>query len=151
MKALLLVLVLLAPAFADIRPGPQKPEIEMKLVKNGQPYKGEVKVTYLCSEQEGRGSDSPVAPYDVELSCSEGKCTNEEWYYKFNPCYYSKGSFLIETPDGPLTTKEMDFTKGQKYSLEIDVENNSVLEKNGVCAGFALLAALALFGSRLGF
>lgn len=150
MKAFVFVLLLASPLFADIGPAPQKPEIVISLVRNSQPYKGAVKVTYLCSEQEGRGSHSPVAPYDLELSCIEGRCTNENWYYKLNPCYYSKGSFLVETPDGLLTTKEMDFSAGKRYSLTIDVENNAVWESPGLCAGFAVLALLVAL-ARLGF
>lgn len=129
MKKFLIGLLLFAAVFADLGPGPSPPDITLNLIKAGSPYTGNVTVTFLCKGANSSEPRGAVEPYNVELSCTKGKCVAGNWYYKFNPCFYGNGSFEIESEGRKVVTDEVSFEKeGGTYDFTVDVETGNINE-----------------------
>jgi len=111
-------------ALADVGPAPAKPEITVTFHKGGTPYTGEISAMYRCWDDIA-AEDGPMGQTDVGLSCSGGMCTNDEWSYEFNPCYYPTSGEIIFQLDGgePLKAEgELAFPEGERYSVLVDVD-----------------------------
>ncbi|VVB66248.1 Uncharacterised protein [Candidatus Gugararchaeum adminiculabundum] len=108
---------------ADIGPGPDPPSFTLTLVSNGATYSGPANVTYLCSKATDRNENpqNSVAPYDLELKCEKGICTNSGWYYKFNQCFYSSGKFQAIVNGQTFTSDEVSLEKAGTYTFTLDV------------------------------
>ncbi|MBI4399714.1 hypothetical protein HY570_03100 [Candidatus Micrarchaeota archaeon] len=120
-------LLLVSPVLADFGPSPERPVIEINLFKGTEKYTGTANVTYLCSQATERGEPkNAVKPGDLDLQCSQGKCTNTGWYYKFNPCFTSKGKFQVITEGRSAVTEEVSFESPGFYSLDVDVETGKI-------------------------
>ena len=111
-------LLLLAPlAFADIGPGPVAPSIQVNLVENGQPYDGPMMLTFICSAPDA--SDSPVGQREMEFACERKVCTNGNWFYKFNPCFYpenGKFRYILTKMEGPVIASGSALNSVQRIS-----------------------------------
>ncbi|VVB57008.1 Uncharacterised protein [uncultured archaeon] len=120
MQILLLALLLMAPVLlADIGPPPPRPQIMVQVTENGTPYMGEIRAVYHCpnaGEEQGT-----VSPYNVNLTCKQGTCTNSNWYYKFNPCYYSQGFVEVSAAGKTVSTPEMDLKDAGPYQMRVDL------------------------------
>jgi len=127
-------LLLLAPlAFADIGPGPVAPSIQVNLVENGQPYDGPMMLTFICSAPDA--SDSPVGQREMEFACERKVCTNGNWFYKFNPCFYpenGKFRYILTKMEGPvIASGSASFPASGDYALVLDVGTNMLSQGNG--------------------
>ncbi len=116
--------------FADAGPGPAPVDFTVDLMKEGKPYVGEAEMAYLCSNATERGLSRGVEPGDVALKCTAGKCINEEWYYKFNPCFYSKGRLEAKVEGQTVTSEEVSLESGGSYSFNFDVETGEIKQTN---------------------
>ena len=142
-------------AFADVGPGPDPPQITVNLVANHQPYTGSATATFLCSDVNSSDNaiTSPVAPHNVELSCANGKCVNDGWYYKFNPCFYSKGKISVQAEGKTTVSPEYSFESPGSYILYADVAGgewefppDAPIPDIGLCGSLGLiLLPLAAF------
>ncbi|VVB98418.1 Uncharacterised protein [uncultured archaeon] len=148
MKYALALLLISALACADVGPAPPKPEITMVLIKDGVQYTGPVWASYNCTE--AGESNSIVGERTAQFTCTNGTCTNDAWFYKFNPCYYPKSGHMEYTFDGKLgywSTANMAFDQGIAYRVEIDVDKQSVKKINltpGLCPLALAPSALVL-------
>jgi len=155
--ALVAVLTLAAICFADAGPGPPQPEITVKFTKNGAPYTEEARAIFHCGEVPLEGT-SPMAPRDMELTCSDGICKNERWFYKFNPCFYAKNGsikYILGGGDAFQTTDEnIGFPEGKAYEITIGSENGGYQtnESAKLCPlsilGFGVLGFGIILGRR---
>jgi hypothetical protein len=145
-------LVLASFLFADVGPAPPKPNIEVGFVKDGSPYSGPVTLIYHCNEADE--SSSPVGQREVTFSCNKGTCRNDEWFYKFNPCYYPKdGYFKYKIGEGEFKqSANKNFNESGTYSTTIDADKGdfTISSKSSCNTGLvlALVAAGALFVRR---
>jgi len=125
--AIALLLLAVPIAFADVGPGPSPVGVMVKVMKNGAPYTGAVEMTYLCSDATERHATpkGSVDPYDMEMTCSEGSCTRPQ-YYKFNPCFYSKGRFELKADGKTVTSEEVSLESPGGHDFEMDVANGTL-------------------------
>ena len=148
-------------ASADVGPSPASAEINVQLQINGISYGGISQITYHC----GGSNDTSMGAVDqkqINLSCnSAGVCTNSNWFYKLNPCFYSSGFFSYEHENKTMQTEMMNFTKPGTYDgfIEVDSGNSAMSYKqpgisddlDGFClVGFVFpaLVVAALYGIR---
>jgi len=140
-------------ASADVGPGPEKPDIIIRLTKNDSLYGGISSITYHCN-----GSLSPatgaVEMGTINLSCTNGICKNDNWYYKFNPCFYSSGYFSYEYDGKAYQTEWLNLSDSRKYDYKVDVETGAFTSQIAVpkwvydiCFGSALILPLAVLGA----
>src|SRR4030042_5342999 len=119
MKMLFLVAAFMAlggMVFADVGPGPDPIDVAVNVVENGAPYTGAVEMTYLCSDAEVRTTEpkGSVDPYDMVMECEAGECVRGA-YYKFNPCYASKGRFELKVGSNTVTSPEVSLESAGTY------------------------------------
>jgi hypothetical protein len=122
-----LLLFALSLVSADVGPGPSPVGVMVKVVKNGAPYTGAVEMTYLCSDAAERHTDpkNAVDPYDMQMTCSDGSCTRPQ-YYKFNPCFYSKGKFELKADGKNVTSQEVSLETSGGHNFEMDVATGAL-------------------------
>ncbi len=139
---LLIICFLASVIFADVGPGPSAPEVKLNLLENGKPYTGEATANYLCSLATTRGPPTgSVEPGDVQLECANGVCTSSGWYYKFNPCFYSKGKFEITAKGKTVITPEVSVENGGPYSFDVDIATGAIANQGPQsCLGAILFA-----------
>jgi hypothetical protein len=132
MKAMMVFLMLAACplAFADIGPGPETPEITVTFTKDGDVYTGPLSVMWRCNEPAiGNDTESgAVGQRIVHLSCQMGVCTNENWFYKFNPCFGADdGHIRYKTADQADYSSTGTLSFGPYGgSLTIDIDTGQV-------------------------
>jgi len=132
MAYFLAFLMLVAPIFADIGPGPAAPSLKVRLVRNGAPYTGDANVTFLCSLATERGPPpGAVEPGDFQLECSAGNCTNSGWYYKFNPCFASKGRLEAVADGKSAVSGEFSLASGGSYDFKLDLDTGALTNSSG--------------------
>ncbi|MDD5337214.1 MAG: hypothetical protein PHS02_01905 [Candidatus ainarchaeum sp.] len=138
MKKLALLIIILAGAviFADAGPSPPKPSITVNLFRSGAPYTGQAELMFVCALENA--SDSPIGQREINMTCSNGKCTNQEWFYKFNPCYYPDvGYFTYRLPgeNYSIPKNVFSFNESVVYEVKLDVGtgDSSVAVKGPVC------------------
>ncbi|MCX8199992.1 MAG: hypothetical protein N3G76_00820 [Candidatus Micrarchaeota archaeon] len=132
--------------FADVGPTAPRPQITVSLVKGGNPYTGSAEVEFVCLE-EGPESDSPVGKRVARLACNKGICTNEDWFYKLNPCYApGQGKFRYKLGEWE-TYKEtglFDFSRPGQYKVAVDVDTGIYTQEWSDCQDRgALIGAIA--------
>ncbi len=149
--ALLLVLLFSSISFADIA-APMKPLVQLNITNNGQPYLGEVNVTYLCLETQNESAGR------IALLCQNGSCNNgisysyADWFGPGSSCFYSKGRFIVEAEGTTTTTDEVSLEQEGDYYFEFDVgtgrltasEKNPKPPEPNPCCPSAALAGLVL-------
>ncbi|VVC02690.1 Uncharacterised protein [Candidatus Burarchaeum australiense] len=128
--AAIVAIVLLALgglAFADIGPGPDPAYVMVTLTSGGAPYAGEAAMTYLCSKATERKltANNSVEPIDVLMACEAGKCIRGA-YYKFNPCFYSNGSFELAVNGKTVTSREVYLESPGNYEFSMDVNTGAL-------------------------
>ncbi|MFH1785470.1 MAG: hypothetical protein ABH842_03495 [Candidatus Micrarchaeota archaeon] len=110
---------------ADIGPAPSPPAVKVYLVKtDGTPETSIMWITYHCMGVENADS-STMAIYPVNFSCVDGLCTNDdEWYYKFNPCFdFPQGYFSYELNGAQKRTENFETDSSyDNYELTFNVE-----------------------------
>jgi len=138
--------------FADIGPGPATPDITIRFMDNGTPYEGEISAIFHCSEPAISGS-SPLADRDIELVCDKGVCHNDNWFYKFNPCFYPKTGRVMYGVGGDaiIPSEGMAFTEGKAYEVKVDVGTGKVSQDSGlkICPFGMLLLGAGFFAVAL--
>jgi hypothetical protein len=150
MRFALVALLLCVPfAFADAGPSPAPPKVIVHLVKNGQPEASVTEITYHCMGTADTNTSNAVEPYPVKFACSGGKCTNEEWYYKFNPCFsFPEGYFSYVLDGKAVRTGTFNTTdKYDNYEMTIDAPTGQVTSSvgtSGSCLPALLLPAILL-------
>jgi hypothetical protein len=99
----------------------------VKVLKNGQPYTGTVQMTYLCSDATVRKTVplGSVDPYDMVMECTGASCTRPQ-YYKFNPCFYSKGRFQLAADGKNVTSQEVSLETSGGHNFEMDVATGAL-------------------------
>ena len=154
----LLALVLAVPlAFADVGPSPAKPTVVVNLVTNGQPEGSVEWVTYNCLGAEEEAVDNAVAPAPMNLTCSNGRCTNDgAWYYKLNQCFSFPGGHFTYVLDGrSLRSGDVEFeSEYDNYEITIDAPTGQVKSTFGSggsasCTGAALVLGLVAAGAAM--
>ena len=143
--AVIMIFAFMGIAFADVGPAPPAPNIEVSLFKNGALYTDEASVAFHCVSLEPEG-ESPVGNRDVNLTCSNGICKNEDWFYKFNPCYTPDNGVLrykLKGWDSYKETGSFNFSNPVKYEIVLDVDNGNytTTSKTG-CLGMIALAGI---------
>lgn len=149
-----LVLALFGMAYADVGPSPAAPSITLRVLENGEPYTGYVEVTYICSEElppDVEPDDDLFGIY-MPLECEDGVCTNYDWYYKLNDCFYSSGVFEMKNGGETKSSIEVDLTSPGDYEFSFDVETDVFLtlkhepkqQINICCGSFLMLVLLPL-------
>lgn len=153
MKYALLLLLLCSAAFADVGPGPAKPDITVTFTKGGAPYSGDATLVFHCLENvSGSGA---VGENEVAFTCSSGVCRNENWFYKFNPCFHpSRGYFMYATGgDALVRSSEVSFEQGG-WNVVIDADTGEAsqsLEQRFTCPfPLMVLASLSILAFRAG-
>lgn len=153
MKTLLAISALLifsSLVFADIGPGPAKPVISIKVFGGQQPYNGYLEMVFHCNEP-GEEADNTIGEREVTLSCSNGACTNDQWFYKFNPCFSDSGGYLkyktSENQNYRTTTTFSYETAGVDGELDIKSGLFQVSSSEpGSCAAGGAMMILLLLG-----
>jgi len=129
----LLILLASSLAFADLGPGPMAPSIRVTLLENGQPYDGPMMLTFICPAPDA--SDSPVGQREMEFTCERKVCTNGNWFYKFNPCFYPENGtfrYILTKTSGPvIASGSASFPASGDYALVLDVGTNVLSQGNG--------------------
>jgi len=129
---ILILCILASVIFADVGPGPEPVVIKLNLLENGKPYIGDANATYLCSLATERGSPKgSVKPGDIEMECFEGKCNTAGWYYKFNPCFHSKGNFSVTAKGKTVVSPEISVEDKTYYNFNFDLDTNQITETDG--------------------
>ena len=125
---LFLAVMLASVAFADVGPGPAKPDITVRFMKGDEPYVGEVTAMFRCWDTTEE-SEGIMGETDVKLSCNAGVCNNEQWFYKFNPCFYPEtGEIIYEVGGNGYTTGGVvSFPNPNKYEVTLDVDSGEAL------------------------
>jgi len=150
---MLALCAIFAATFADIGPGPEKPAISVYLKQNNTPYAGLSSITFVCTEPiVGNNTELPIGDRTRDLACSGGTCTNEAWFYKFNPCFYGTGYFTFKSPKTgqDVKTEDMNFSKAGDYTVEVDVDTGKKGMSGQTSCTTSAIIALALL-SVLGF
>ena len=145
--AVIMIFAFMGIAFADVGPPPPGPEISLSLFKNGALYADDATVEFVCLDLIP-ASDSPVGERVVNLTCVKGICTNDQWFYKFNPCYKpASGKFRYKLNDWTeyKETGLFDFSQPGKYNIILDVDKGTSSNTwvNGNCSGIIALAGVA--------
>lgn len=156
MRAILLLAILVLPlVHADVGPAPSPPKVTVHLVTNNQPETRVSAITYHCMGTDVTDPASPVEPHVVEFACSGGTCTNDEWYYKFSPCFgFPEGFFSYDYLGSEVRTETVGSNKSyEKYDITLDAPTGQVsgnTESSCNLAGFILPAIMgaALLSSR---
>ncbi len=122
-----MLLFVLPLVSADVGPGPSPVGVMVKVMKDGAAYTGTVEMTYLCSNAAVRKTvpQSPVEPYDMVMECAGGSCTRPQ-YYKFNPCFYSKGRFELKADGKNVTSSEVSLETPGGHDFEMDVATGAL-------------------------
>jgi hypothetical protein len=129
---LLIVCILASVIFADIGPGPEPVVIKLNLLENGKPYTGEATAIYQCSLATERGPPKgSVEPGDKQMECFEGKCNTAGWYYKFNPCFHSKGNFSVTANGKTIVSPEISLEDNTYYVFDFDLATNQITKTDG--------------------
>ena len=150
MRIVFCLLLLCALAFADVGPGPAKPDITVTFTKGGAPYSGDTILVFHCLENvSGSGA---VGENEVAFTCSSGVCRNENWFYKFNPCFHpEKGYFMYAAGgDALVRSSEVSFSESGR-DIVINADDGTISKGHNIslCPGsFILLAALSLLALR---
>lgn len=154
MKAILfaIALVIFAQAVhADIGPSPEAPRISVTFMEDGQPYKGEIIALYRCWDVLP-SDEGPLGQTDVQLSCDAGVCTNTQWFYKFNPCYFpSNGEIIFQLPDRePMKAEgELGFPEPRGYAVSVDIGKGQAWVQGPAAEGAEDSAAACPLGMAL--
>lgn len=119
------VLLLLPLVNADVGPGPDAPEITIRFEKTNATYFGIQSLVYHCNETD-TGRASPVDTRKINMTCKEGVCTNDLWFYKLNPCFYSSGYFSYAYKGKTMKTEWMNFTDSRAFDYTIDVGSGEI-------------------------
>ena len=129
---LFMLIVFLGFALADAGPGPVAPSITLKFIQDGKAYSGGVDASYICDIPDNSTGVSPVSGREMNLTCTNGVCRNDAWFYKFNPCFYSESGHLkydISGKDGVGRTGNMNFSTADFYEVTVNLDDNSVTKK----------------------
>ncbi|MBS3067389.1 hypothetical protein J4450_01695 [Candidatus Micrarchaeota archaeon] len=127
MKSFLLFFLFFSIFFSDAGPSLPAPEIEVKFIKEAQDYVGDIELAYHCTAELGQDRNRISVQRDVNMSCSAGICKNDNWFYKFNPCYSKEsGNFLYKVGNSNFKMANGDFVfeEGRIYKISIDIDRN---------------------------
>ena len=149
MKRLLLMLLLFGLVFSDIGPSPPRPSITLRFLLFDKEYTGPISVVYFCGH-ENRSDTSIIDKTVVNFTCNKGVCTNEEWFYKLNPCFYPRsGHFEIRMGDSDAifrVDQKKPIDKEGSYEFTIDLNKQSITqEKYCTFPLLLILATISLF------
>jgi len=134
------LLIVFSFAHADIGPGPSKPDITIWMQEDGATHTEIDQITYHCNGTDNRGTGS-VEISAIDLSCVKGACRNDNWYYKFNPCFYSSGYIGYLVNGESKKSEWVDFSQAKKYDLVLDVNTGKFkeIEPEPACLGGFIL------------
>ncbi len=140
-------------SFADVGPSPDPPSLVVTFTKNNQIYDGEINLNYVCNIAP-TNDGSPVGEREVVFSCTAGLCTNEYWFYKFNPCFDSGDGYFKYQEAGKeyAQTEDISFgNNGARFEINLDTgEIKQFPNDNGpdnlTCCGTPALILLLLIG-----
>ena len=137
------MLFLFTLAHADIGPGPSKPEITIWMQEDGATHTEIDQITYHCNGTDNRGTGS-VEISAIDLACVKGACRNDNWYYKFNPCFYSSGYFSYNVSGEEKKSEWIGFPDAKKYEFALDVVTGKfkAIEPEPACLGGFILPGL---------
>jgi hypothetical protein len=142
--ALILGLIfLISFTYADVGPGPTKPDITIWMQENGSTHTEIDQITYHCNGTDNRGTGA-VEISAIDFTCVKGACKNNNWYYKFNPCFYSSG-YIGYTVNGESKKSEwIDFSEAKQYTYNLDVVTGKfmAIEPEPACLGGFILPGL---------
>jgi hypothetical protein len=130
-------------AFADIGPGPSKPGITIWMQENGATHTEIDEITYHCNGTDNQGNGS-VEISTLNIPCVKGACRNSDWYYKFNPCFYSSGYFSYNLSGQEKKSEWIDFLDSKKYEYSLDMSTGKFkeIEQEPACLGGFILPGL---------
>ncbi len=137
MRAILLLALLVLPlAHADVGPSPAPPKVTVHLTEGGQFATSITQLTYHCLGTDERNESGAVTPYPVNFSCSGGTCTNDQqWYYKFNPCFgFPDGYFTYQYGGSEVRTEDLSALFGgseRKNTYYVEIEASTGQLKSG--------------------
>ncbi len=150
-KTVFLLLLLFGVLFADIGPSPEPPQVSIQLTEAGNPYSGSISISYVCSVPNENSDTGPMGQRAIELSCSNGICTNEGWFYKLNPCFSgSQGYFSYEWKEDNMSTDDFALQSSNEYGFELELSDASLASRPpkkkeaGFCLAPGLLAIFLL-------
>jgi hypothetical protein len=152
MRAILLLALLVLPlAHADVGPSPSPPKVTVHLVTNGQPETRVSAIMYHCMGTDTTDPASPVEPHVVEMVCTSGTCTNDEWYYKFSPCFtFPEGYFSYDYLGSEVRTESVGSNKSyEKYDITIDAPTGQVSGNVVSSCNLAGIILPAIMGAAL--
>jgi len=150
MRFIFLLLVLCAVAFADVGPGPAKPDITVTFTKGGVPYGTDATLVFHCLENvSGEGA---VGEDEITFTCSAGVCRDDYWFYKFNPCFNANRGYFTYALEGDAlkNSSEFAFTETGR-DIVINADDGAVSKGQNLflCPGsFILLALLSLMALK---
>lgn len=117
-------LVFSSLVFADVGPSPSAPDITVTFTRGGEAYTGPITLTYHCyADVIGDDTGSPMADREVEFSCASGVCTNEQWFYKLNPCFFPDSGYFEYGIEGTYYVTAGDISFGESaYNIVINAD-----------------------------
>jgi hypothetical protein len=139
-------------AFADIGPSPANPDITVTFTKGGEVFTAPLSVVWRCNEPlyGDDNENSSMGQRNVALACQMGVCTNENWYYKLNPCFDASDGYLLykeATESTHRKTGSISFEEGGG-SMTVDLDTDKVSGPSPVKPGAELcIPALILLSS----
>ncbi|MBU0532047.1 hypothetical protein KKB44_00990 [Candidatus Micrarchaeota archaeon] len=152
MRSPVIFLLLGTLVFADIGPSPSQPPLTVIFTQNSQVYDGPITLLYHCSLPVLPNSGGPMSDREVNMSCSQGVCTNDFWFYKFNPCFDNgEGYFSYQTSNQQFrSTNPISFNdSGALVTIDIDDAYATTSPQEpppGIpCLSFLLLPMILLF------
>lgn len=154
--AFLIAILILPLAHADVGPSPAPPKVVVRIVEDGQPATSVTHVTYHCRGTDERNESGAVSPHPINLTCSDGVCTNDGgWYYKFNPCFgFPEGYFTYEHGGKEIRTETLDRNKSyENYDVTVDAPTGQITANRGSSCSLTgfILPAIVLGSLALGF
>jgi len=152
---LALALLLFVPlSSADVGPSPPPPDVIVHLEKNGTAESGIQNITYHCMGSAS-ADEGAVSQRLVDFDCVGGTCTNDHWFYKFNPCYdFPSGHFSYTYGGREISSDSFNNTeKRGRYEMTIDAPTGKITKKDApeplpyACWSSVLFIPLVLIGA----
>ncbi len=156
--SLILLVTLISVSFADVGPSPPAPDVLIHMEKDGTAETSIVTLTYYCMGSTNASAQGAVSQRVSEFACTNGTCTPNGWFYKFNPCYDFPSGYFSYDYNG-INVSSASFSNSEKhgkYEMTIDAPSGKITKSDSsdplvwTCGSsiFAILLVISVLAIR---